>query len=59
VQVLESAGLIARRKAGRQQLCSLRAAPLAEADAWLRQWERFWTLRLDKLEALVTQKERP
>ena len=58
VHVLESAGLVARRKAGRQQLCSLRAEPLAEADAWLKQWEKFWTLRLDKLEALVTQKER-
>jgi len=59
VHVLENAGLVARRKAGRQQLCSLRPGPLAEADAWLKQWERFWTLRLDKLEALVTQKERP
>jgi DNA-binding transcriptional ArsR family regulator len=59
VQVLESAGLVARRKAGRQQLCSLRAAPLAEAEAWLRQWENFWTLRLDKLEALIGEKEKP
>lgn len=53
VKVLESAGLVARRKVGRKQLCTLRAAPLAEAERWLRQWERFWTSRLDQLQALV------
>ena len=53
VKVLESAGLIARRKDGRRQICSLKAERLAEAEAWLRQWERFWTGRLDRLEALI------
>jgi DNA-binding transcriptional ArsR family regulator len=53
VKVLEGAGLVARRKAGRTQICSLKAAPLAEAEQWLRQWEAFWTLRLDRLEALI------
>jgi DNA-binding transcriptional ArsR family regulator len=58
VGVLERAGLVERRKAGRQQLCRLRAAPLAEADAWLRQWEQFWTTRLDALEALLKEPPR-
>ena len=53
VKVLESAGLVARRRAGRKQICTLRAEPLAEADQWLRQWEKFWTVRLDRLQALV------
>jgi DNA-binding transcriptional ArsR family regulator len=53
VKVLEGAGLIARRKVGRTHLCSLRAEPLAEAEQWLRQWEKFWTVRLDRLQALV------
>jgi DNA-binding transcriptional ArsR family regulator len=53
VKVLENAGLIDRRKAGRRQICSLRSEPLAEADKWLRQWEKFWTVRLDQLQALV------
>jgi DNA-binding transcriptional ArsR family regulator len=53
VKVLEDAGLIARRRVGRTHLCSLNAEPLAEADHWLRQWERFWTVRLDRLQALV------
>ncbi|HWU96011.1 MAG TPA: metalloregulator ArsR/SmtB family transcription factor, partial [Sphingomonas sp.] len=55
VKVLEGAGLVARRKVGRNQLCRLNAAPLAEADKWLRQWEQFWTLRLDRLEALIAE----
>jgi DNA-binding transcriptional ArsR family regulator len=61
VKVLESAGLIERRKAGRQQICSLRAEPLAEAERWLKQWEQFWTVRLDRLEALIDndKKEKP
>lgn len=53
VRVLESAGLIARRKAGRKQICTLQAGPLAEAEKWLRQWEKFWNVRLDRLQALV------
>lgn len=53
VKVLEIAGLIIRRKAGRMQLCSLRAEPLAEAERWLRQWERFWSGNLDRLQVLV------
>lgn len=53
VKVLEGAGLISRRKVGRTQICAIRGEPLREADAWLRQWERFWTTRLDALEALI------
>jgi DNA-binding transcriptional ArsR family regulator len=60
VKVLESAGLIERRKAGRRQICTLRAEPLAEAERWLRQWEKFWTIRLDRLQALVeNERKRP
>ena len=58
VKVLESAGLIARRKEGRRQICTLEAEPLADADAWLRQWERFWTARLDRLQALVEDEQK-
>src|SRR5438132_2770029 len=52
LKVLEGAGLVARRKAGRKQICTLQAGPLAEAERWLRQWEKFWNVRLDRLEAL-------
>ena len=55
VGVLERAGLVERRKAGRQQLCRLKAERLREADQWLRQWERFWMSTLDRLEAIIVE----
>jgi len=61
VKVLENAGLIARRRVGRMQLCRIEPAPLAEAQQWLRQWERYWTENLDRLQTLVeanAEKER-
>ncbi|MEG3089026.1 ArsR/SmtB family transcription factor [Sphingomonas sp. PB4P5] len=57
VQALERAGLVERRKAGRQQLCRLRAEPLREAEAWLKQWEGFWNARLDALEAMIADEQ--
>jgi DNA-binding transcriptional ArsR family regulator len=57
VGVLERAGLIERRKAGRRQLCRLKAEPLAEAEAWLRQWQRLWGESLDRLEALLAEEQ--
>jgi DNA-binding transcriptional ArsR family regulator len=60
VKVLEDAGLVARRRVGRAHLCRLRPEPLAEAQAWLNQWERFWSAGLDRLEALIlAEKEKP
>jgi len=58
VKVLEDAGLIARRKVGRTHLISIYAKPLEEAERWMRQWERFWNKRLDRLEALIEQEKR-
>ena len=58
VKVLEEAGLIARRKVGRTHLISIDAKPLEEAERWMRQWERFWNKRLDRLEALIEQEKR-
>jgi DNA-binding transcriptional ArsR family regulator len=57
VQVLERAGLVSRRKAGRAQICRLEAAPLAEAERWLQQGAQFWNGRLDTLESLIVQEK--
>jgi DNA-binding transcriptional ArsR family regulator len=59
VKVLEEAGLIARRKQGRTHVISLEARPLEEAERWLRQWEKFWSVRLDRLQALVESDSTP
>lgn len=53
VRVLENAGLVTRTIQGRSHLCRLQAARLAEANAWLRRYERFWNEKLDTLEALL------
>lgn len=53
VKVLEEAGLVERRKRGRAHLIRIEARPLEEAERWLRQWEKFWNVRLDRLGALI------
>lgn len=53
VKVLETAGLVRREVRGRTHLCRLDAARLAEAEAWLRHYERFWSRQLDTLESLL------
>lgn len=55
VQVLERAGLLHRTVAGRRHVCRLRAAPLAQAEAWLRWYEPFWNDRLDALQHLFRE----
>src|SRR3954471_9224515 len=53
VRVLENAGLVTRTIRGRTHVCRLQAARLAEADAWLKRYTRFWNAKLDSLESLL------
>ena len=58
--VLERAGLVTRETRGRERLSRINPAALADARAWLEFHERFWTERLEALEALVgTAPDRP
>ena len=57
VRVLENAGLVKRTVRGRTHHCRLEAARLAEANAWLRRYERFWNAKLDALEALLLEED--
>jgi DNA-binding transcriptional ArsR family regulator len=50
LDVLARAKLIDRRKRGRVVSLKLRAAPLRKANAWLAQYDAFWTGSLDKLQ---------
>ncbi len=59
LDVLAEAGLISRSKTGRTVAVTLSAAPMREAMAWLGQYERFWTVSLDRLAALVEEDEAP
>jgi DNA-binding transcriptional ArsR family regulator len=53
LDVLDEAGLITRTKTGRTVAVHLSPAPMREALAWLRQYERFWSASLDRLAAFV------
>jgi DNA-binding transcriptional ArsR family regulator len=57
VKTLERAGLVRRTIQGRTHVCRLNPEPLAEAHAWFRYYERFWSGRLDALEALFDPPE--
>jgi DNA-binding transcriptional ArsR family regulator len=52
IKVLEGAGLIDRRIVGRQHVCRLAPEPLREASSWLHYYDRFWSERLDGLQAM-------
>jgi DNA-binding transcriptional ArsR family regulator len=53
IKALESAGLIRREVQGRVHVCHLNAGPMSAADEWLRYYERFWNVRLDRLEEIL------
>ena len=55
LDVLSDAGLITRAKIGRTVSVNLSAEPMREAMAWLSRYERFWTVSLDRLVALVEE----
>lgn len=57
IKVLERAGLIRREVRWRSRVCHLNPGPLASAQQWLKQYERFWTGRLDVLERLLREED--
>ncbi len=55
VRVLERAGLLQRRVAGREHRCRLHAAPLKEATRWTEQFRAHWEGRFQALDALLEE----
>ncbi len=54
VQVLERAGLVRRRRVWREHWVSFHPQPLDDVAAWIEQRRRFWTERLEALDAVLT-----
>jgi DNA-binding transcriptional ArsR family regulator len=54
---LERAGLIERRKQGREVLISFRGEPLREVAGWVHEYERFWNTHLDQFEQYFKDKK--
>lgn len=47
--VLDRAGLVSRRRQGREVVCRLEPSPLSEAREWLDLHRAFWNRQLDQL----------
>ncbi|WP_236841796.1 ArsR/SmtB family transcription factor [Bosea sp. PAMC 26642] len=58
LDVLSDAGLVERKKQGRTVSCRLKAEPMEEAMGWLARYQRFWTQRLDALEAMLAEQRK-
>src|SRR5881296_3507460 len=57
LKVLERAGLVRRRREGREHYLELRAAPLREIARWTSRYERFWNEKLDALDAFLEEED--
>jgi DNA-binding transcriptional ArsR family regulator len=57
MRILEEAGLLSRRKQGREHHCRLEAKRMQQAERWLEHYRKFWNDRLDALERYL--KENP
>ncbi|MEX2100331.1 MAG: metalloregulator ArsR/SmtB family transcription factor [Acidimicrobiia bacterium] len=55
VSVLERAGLVERRRVGRTQRCRLVVERLDDAVGWLEDRRNVWSMRLDRLAAVVEE----
>jgi len=55
LKVLERAGLISRSRDAQRRPCRLEARPLAEADAYLQGYRRFWEASFQRLDGLLDE----
>jgi len=56
LKVLERAGLVRRRRTGREHWLSLDAAPLTNAAKWIVDYQDFWNTKLDRMDALLRRR---
>lgn len=57
IRILERAGLVARRRSGRDHFLSLDPRPLIQASDWLASRQRFWADRVARLRALLDEED--
>ncbi len=55
VAVLEGAGLVSTRKAGRVRTCELRGETYTAAAAWIDEQRAFWESRLDRVQSYLEE----
>jgi DNA-binding transcriptional ArsR family regulator len=57
LKLLERAGLIERKKQGREVFISFRGEPLRQVAGWVNEYERFWNKHLDEFEKYFKDKK--
>lgn len=55
VKILEQAGLVVVQKQGRERYCEARLDGLEEVAEWVRQSQRTWEQRLDRLDDYLVE----
>ncbi len=53
---LTAAGLVHRRREGREVHCRLETEPMRRAVTWLEEQRQFWEIRLDKLDTVLKER---
>jgi DNA-binding transcriptional ArsR family regulator len=59
LRVLENAGLLRRRRIGREHHIALEPAPMRAALGWIEQYRKFWEGSLDSLAAYLEAEHQP
>jgi DNA-binding transcriptional ArsR family regulator len=59
LRVLESAGLLRRRRYGRVHEMELNAKPLKQAAQWVEEYRKFWEGSLDRLAEFLEKTNKP
>jgi DNA-binding transcriptional ArsR family regulator len=57
VRILERAGLVHRRRSGREHYLSFTPAPLDAAAAWIETHRSLWTARLQALDSMLQSED--
>jgi DNA-binding transcriptional ArsR family regulator len=57
IRVLEQAGLLQRRKHGREHRLRFVAQPLRDAASWVNRYQQFWDRQLDRLAQHLEQEQ--
>lgn len=59
LRVLEDAGLLKRRRFGREHRIELEPKPMKDALQWIEQYRKFWEGSLDSLAAYLENETQP
>jgi DNA-binding transcriptional ArsR family regulator len=53
IKILTECGLIVIKQQGRERICEAKLDTLNEVSDWVEQYRKFWTAKLDSLEAYL------